>query len=178
MTAADIARLLNARKVGRGKWIAKCVAHPDRNPSLSIAEGNKVPVVLKCMSAGCETSAILAAMGLSWDALFNGKPKPEIRAILSLKEQKDSLERQLGLVAVLQAVEREKRAYWAAAERRMRGELEQVRCRLEPEEVWREYQARRIKQCGFEKMWEEVYGDDSGYETQAQERRKMQAVLP
>src|SRR6185312_4820966 len=157
MTAADIARLLNARKVGRGKWVARCVAHPDRNPSLSIAEGRKVPVVLKCMSAGCETSAILAAMGLSWDALFDGKPKLEVRARLSLMEQKESLERQLGLAMVLQAVERAKRTYWAAAERRIRSELEQVRCRLEPEKVWQEYRERtfreRVRKHGWERLW-------------------------
>lgn len=54
--------------------MAKCPAHPDRHPSLSIDEGKKVPIVLCCMSHGCETKAILAALGLHWRDLYDDKP--------------------------------------------------------------------------------------------------------
>lgn len=138
MKAAEIARIFNARKVGRGKWIAKCTGHDDKKPSLSIAEGRRVPVVLKCQSHHCDVRDILKAAGLTWDALFDGKPTPEIRRRVSLQERRESLERQLGLVIMLQAVERAKRRYWAAVERRIRRELFWVRWELEPEKIEQE----------------------------------------
>jgi hypothetical protein len=157
-----LARLLNGRKTGKGKFVAKCPSHPDRTPSLAIAEGKK-GVLLKCMSAGCETVAILEALGLRWSDLFDGKPTKEVRERLTWQEHRDSLERQLGLVAVLGAIDG-KRAYWAAAEKRMQGELQELRCRLEPEQVWQEYRERmfqaRVRRDGWERVWEAAYGVD------------------
>ena len=69
MTADSLARLLNARRSGRGKWIAFCPAHPDRNRSLAIAEGKK-GILVKCMSVGCDTRDILACVGLGYKDLF------------------------------------------------------------------------------------------------------------
>lgn len=66
MTADDFAGLLHAKRVKRGQWVAKCPAHGDRKPSLSIAVGKKSPVVFKCMSVGCTADEILGAMGLTW----------------------------------------------------------------------------------------------------------------
>lgn len=93
MTASQFASLLHARPVGRGKWIARCVAHPDRNPSLSIAVGKRVPVVIKCMSAGCETKAILDAMGLGFSDLYEGAPtREQYRAIEAERKRQKALE--------------------------------------------------------------------------------------
>jgi len=157
MTAAQIASALNGRRVGKGKWMALCPAHPDRNRSLSIAEGRKVPVLLKCMSAGCDTRDILAAAGLKWGDLFDGKPSPELRQRMTLEAARDALEQQLGMVIVLGAIEREKRRYWAAAERRIRSDLSGIRCWLEPEKVIREWQERRFrrrrKEIGWNGIW-------------------------
>ncbi len=47
----------------------RCPAHDDRNPSLSVTR-SAAGVLLKC-HAGCETSAILAALDLSPSALFD-----------------------------------------------------------------------------------------------------------
>lgn len=66
MTASEFAALLNAKQLRRGHWIARCPAHGDKRPSLSIAEGRKQPVVFKCMSQGCTQQEILKAMGLTW----------------------------------------------------------------------------------------------------------------
>ena len=71
MTARELAARLGARRIGKDKWVALCPAHPDRRPSLSIGIGRKVPVVMKCRSAGCDTKAILAAMGLKWADVFD-----------------------------------------------------------------------------------------------------------
>jgi len=51
-------------KYGRDQWKARCPAHDDNHESLSIAQGEKVPVILECF-AGCETPAIVAAVGLT-----------------------------------------------------------------------------------------------------------------
>jgi hypothetical protein len=56
------------KKNGRG-WVARCPAHEDRDPSLSINEGNDGRVLLKC-HAGCSTDAVVAALGLTLSDLF------------------------------------------------------------------------------------------------------------
>ena len=69
MTAPQVAAHFNARKTGRGKWLALCPAHPDRHRSLSIAEGKK-GVLIRCMSMGCDTRDVLRAAGLTMEQLF------------------------------------------------------------------------------------------------------------
>lgn len=71
--AETIATALGGRKVGRG-WLARCPAHDDRDPSLSIrnAEDGKV---LVCCHAGCEQAVVIAALrarGL-WDRNGRGR---------------------------------------------------------------------------------------------------------
>jgi len=58
-----LARLPGHRRSGKG-WTARCPAHDDQNPSLSIAEGDDGRVLLTC-HAGCSLHAICAAMGLT-----------------------------------------------------------------------------------------------------------------
>lgn len=74
MTVEELAMQLGALRVGKGKYVAKCPAHPDKTPSLSIAVGRKFPVVLKCMSQGCDTEAILQALGLRWSDVCGDRP--------------------------------------------------------------------------------------------------------
>ena len=66
MQAFEFAALLGAKSLRRGHWVARCPAHSDKHPSLSIAEGRKHPVIFKCMSAGCTQDEVLRAMGLTW----------------------------------------------------------------------------------------------------------------
>ena len=66
-----LARLPNARKAGNG-WSARCPAHDDRRASLSIAQGDDGTALVKC-HAGCDTAAILAAVGLKLADLFPPK---------------------------------------------------------------------------------------------------------
>lgn len=58
-----------ARPSGPGRWVGHCPAHEDRSPSLSIRETHEGAILLYCF-AGCETEAILAALGLEWRDLF------------------------------------------------------------------------------------------------------------
>jgi len=59
-TAEIIADALHARRTGPGRWMARCPAHDDRSPSLSITErGDKV--LLHCF-AGCDQQAVIEAL--------------------------------------------------------------------------------------------------------------------
>ena len=71
MTADEIAKALGGRKVGNG-YLAKCPAHADRHPSLSIQDSSNGKVLVRC-HAGCDQHQVIAALkarGL-W---INGKP--------------------------------------------------------------------------------------------------------
>lgn len=52
-----------------GSWKALCPAHDDREPSLSVAEGNDRRVLIKC-HAGCTPERVLGAVGLEISDLF------------------------------------------------------------------------------------------------------------
>jgi hypothetical protein len=62
-------RLERPKQVGPGRWIAPCPAHQDRSPSLSIRELDDGRLLLHDFG-GCETSAVLASLGLEFSALF------------------------------------------------------------------------------------------------------------
>ena len=60
-----------------GSWKALCPAHEDREPSLSVTEGDDGRVLVKCF-AGCDTENVVAALGLEMSDLFeksNGHKK-------------------------------------------------------------------------------------------------------
>ena len=59
MTAEAIAKALGGRKAGGG-WTARCPAHDDRNPSLSIRDVDG-KVLVRC-HAGCEQTQVIAAL--------------------------------------------------------------------------------------------------------------------
>lgn len=68
-------RLERVHKSGNG-YTARCPAHQDRAPSLSIAEGDD-RLLLNC-HAGCEQDDVLAALGLSWkDIVYEQNDDPE-----------------------------------------------------------------------------------------------------
>jgi hypothetical protein len=56
------------RSSGKG-WCARCPAHDDREPSLSISEGDDGRVLLAC-HAGCDVSQVAASLGVNLSALF------------------------------------------------------------------------------------------------------------
>jgi hypothetical protein len=68
MTLDDILpRLAGVRRTSRG-YLARCPAHPDRHPSLSVSEGER-GILVKCW-AGCSLRHIVAALGLTIRDLF------------------------------------------------------------------------------------------------------------
>lgn len=67
-------KLQNVHKSG-SNWTARCPAHEDKHNSLSMSEGNDGRVLIKC-HAGCETTEIVTALGLSMHDLFNEQSEP------------------------------------------------------------------------------------------------------
>lgn len=63
-----LSRLEAVRKSGEG-WTARCPAHDDRTPSLSIAVGNDGRVLLYCFT-GCAPEEVARALGLNLRDLF------------------------------------------------------------------------------------------------------------
>lgn len=69
MTAAElVGSLESVRARGPNKWSAKCPAHADKSPSLTIAEGDK-GLLVKCW-AGCSLDEVTRALGLTVSDLF------------------------------------------------------------------------------------------------------------
>ncbi len=68
-----VARLDGVKQSGRG-IMARCPAHDDRNPSLSVREGDRA-LLIRCW-AGCATADIVAAMGLQLSDLFYDAGQP------------------------------------------------------------------------------------------------------
>lgn len=71
---------------GGQRITAKCPAHDDSNPSLSVARGTEQPVVLTC-HAGCDPDDVLAALRLNWSDLAENddyEPRPEPKRIVAV----------------------------------------------------------------------------------------------
>ncbi|WP_020561590.1 CHC2 zinc finger domain-containing protein [Methylosarcina fibrata] len=66
-----ITRLDGVKRTGHGRYIARCPAHADKSPSLTITEkGGKI--LFHCF-AGCEPADVLAAIGLTFSDLYPEK---------------------------------------------------------------------------------------------------------
>lgn len=68
MLLDEFLELLDGVTASGGGWMARCPAHEDRAPSLSIGAGEQ-GIVVKCM-ADCPTEAVVASMGLRISDLF------------------------------------------------------------------------------------------------------------
>jgi hypothetical protein len=69
MTAEEfISRLARVKRNGKG-WTARCPAHEDRKPSLSVHVGDDDRLLVHCF-AGCTTEAIVGALGLKLADLY------------------------------------------------------------------------------------------------------------
>ena len=69
MSAEELARALGGRRTG-SSWMARCPAHDDREPSLSISGAHNGKMLVRC-HAGCDQQrviSILRARGLWTDA--------------------------------------------------------------------------------------------------------------
>jgi hypothetical protein len=81
VTAQEIVNRLERVAKAHDGWTARCPAHEDDRPSLSVGVGEDGRVLLRCF-AGCQVDAILAALHLEVSDLFQrdtGAPGPRPR---------------------------------------------------------------------------------------------------
>jgi hypothetical protein len=64
-----LSRLDKVRPTGPGRWLARCPAHEDRSPSLSVREMDDGRLLVHCFT-GCPTADVLSAVGLEFADLF------------------------------------------------------------------------------------------------------------
>ena len=85
-----LTRFPGAKRSGAG-WQARCPAHDDRTPSLTINEGDDGRILL-CCHVGCSLDAILAALSLSVADLFaERQASPLIVAEYSYLDERGTL---------------------------------------------------------------------------------------
>mgnify|MGYP001399900296 CR=1 FL=1 len=77
MSCADrlLPLLAGVRRTGPARWIARCPAHDDKRPSLSVRETDDGRLLLHCW-AGCDVGAIVGALGFDLADLFPPKAHP------------------------------------------------------------------------------------------------------
>ena len=103
-----LARLQGVRRNGCG-WMARCPAHEDRSPSLSIRKENG-KILLHCFG-GCSIEAVCAALEIKVSELFDKKreicrPEPRIvretqKRITGLRSRLTSSDRERAVTVVL-----------------------------------------------------------------------------
>jgi hypothetical protein len=64
-----ISKLDKVKRTGKDRWSARCPAHADKGPSLSIRETDDGRVLVHCF-AGCSVHEIVQAVGLELSDLF------------------------------------------------------------------------------------------------------------
>lgn len=73
-------RLEAVKPSGPNRWTARCPAHTDRSPSLSIRETDDGTLLVKCW-AGCGAAEVMQAVGLELRDLFPPKLPGERRPL-------------------------------------------------------------------------------------------------
>ena len=102
MSANDLLGSLECvRQSGRG-WMARCPAHADKHPSLSIAEADDGRILVHCF-AMCSTEEVCAALGIGIAELFpETAPDPyTLRQAKRLREAEQRRRRQENYRAML-----------------------------------------------------------------------------
>lgn len=104
---AITSRLDGLRRTGRDRWAARCPAHKDRGPSLSVRELDDGRVLMHCF-AGCEVGAVLGAIGLDLADLYPpregaGNGRQAERRPFSVRDCIEALQAELRVAWVLLA---------------------------------------------------------------------------
>jgi len=107
LTAADIAHALGGRRTARG-WLCRCPAHQDREPSLTLTDGDNGRPVVKCW-AGCTFEEVRFA--LAAESLWPDRAVPLDREAVDRRRR----ERKAREESENRAREAEALAVWRAA---------------------------------------------------------------
>ncbi len=98
----DLLALLAQPRKTSGGWVSRCPSHKDRNPSLSIREGER-GILLKCW-AGCTLDRICQALGIhTRDLFYDTGADPRTQA--SLKRQAHKRRQQRKAVSALKGAQ-------------------------------------------------------------------------
>lgn len=120
-----LARLEGVRPRGTDRWVARCPAHEDKNPSLSMRLSESGALLLHCFG-GCAPADVCAAIGLELGDLFperfEARPSRDRFHYHAMREAFRTLHRESLVVAI-------------GAEMTARGEA------LEPDDVARLWRA-------------------------------------
>jgi hypothetical protein len=97
-------RLESVRKRQLGQYSARCPAHDDKGPSLSVRESTDGAVLIHCF-AGCTPHEILASIDLELHDLFPPRERPQgapqrIPRLLTAAQALELLSEKATLVAV------------------------------------------------------------------------------
>lgn len=96
-----ISRLDGVRNTGKDRYIAKCPAHNDGDPSLSVRELPDGRLLIKCFAA-CGSIDVLNKLGLDWQALM-----PDDGLFQPIAERREKAARQDLMVEYLLTVQKE-----------------------------------------------------------------------
>jgi hypothetical protein len=74
-----VSRLEKVKRTGKGSWLARCPAHEDRSPSLSVGVGDDGRILVRCF-AECGAHAVVSALGLELSDLYPEREIPGDRS--------------------------------------------------------------------------------------------------
>lgn len=101
-----LSRLDGVKSTGRDRWIARCPAHADKHPSLSVRETEAGVILAHCFS-GCEVAEIVSAVGLKLEDLFPPRPAadhvPGVRRPFLPSDVFDIARLEIGVAAIIAA---------------------------------------------------------------------------
>ncbi len=109
---ALLSRLPKVKQTATGRWISPCPAHDDRTPSLSIRVLSDGQILLKDFG-GCETQAVLDALGMTFADLYPERLGHHVRPTKSRIPASDLLlivEEETLVASILAADFQEKRS--------------------------------------------------------------------
>jgi putative DNA primase/helicase len=104
MKAESVAQALGGRKAGSA-WMARCPAHDDRDPSLSIRNAGDGKVLVRC-HAGCDQGRVIAALrscGLWEESGHHRLTRPAPRVAANDRPDHDDAKRTEAALAIWQS---------------------------------------------------------------------------
>lgn len=139
-----LSRLSSVKQTGEGKWVARCPAHADHNPSLGVAVGSDGRILVKCY-AGCSTDSVVGSLGLTMADLMadsGGKPSrrlsPQISAAslapAPLKKSKPE-KKDFGKLVATYDYQDENGNVIYRVERRVKADGKKTFCQMHPDKV-------------------------------------------
>lgn len=74
-----LSRLEKVRSTGHNRWIARCPAHDDGTPSLTVSEGDDGRILAHCFG-GCAIESVVGAVGMSLSDIMPEGAAPTLPA--------------------------------------------------------------------------------------------------